>query len=205
MYQPPHFVEDRLDVLHTMIRAHPLGLLVSHGAGGLQANPIPFLIDETEGAFGRLRAHVARANPQWRDLVDGAEVLVAFQGSDAYVTPSWYATKAENGKVVPTWNYIMVQARGVARAIQDPDWLRGMVSELTDSHEAALVEPWAVTDAPESYVTSQLRGIVGVEIELTELSGKWKVSQNRSDADRDGVAEGLGAHPMASIVRRAES
>ncbi len=205
MYQPPHFVEDRLDVLHTMIRAHPLGLLVSHGAGGLQANPIPFLIDEMEGAFGRLRAHVARANPQWRDLVDGAEVLVAFQGSDAYVTPSWYATKAENGKVVPTWNYIMVQARGVARAIQDPDWLRGMVSELTDSHEAALAEPWAVTDAPESYVTSQLRGIVGVEIELTELSGKWKVSQNRSDADRDGVADGLGAHPMASIVRRAES
>jgi transcriptional regulator len=144
-----------------------------------------------------LRGHVARANPLWKRAA-GAEVLVVFTGPQAYITPSWYPTKAETHKVVPTWNYTVVQARGPLRAIEDAPWLHALVSGLTAHHEAPRAQPWAVADAPDDYVQVMLRAIVGIEIELTQLVGKWKVSQNRNEADRNGVAAGLASSPSPS-------
>ncbi|MER9969976.1 FMN-binding negative transcriptional regulator [Mesorhizobium sp. M0060] len=215
MYQPPHFQETRQDVLHGLIRAHPLGLLVSNGAEGPVANAIPFLLDapsllnEEVPPNGRLRAHLARANPQWRLLADNplSPVLVVFQGADAYVTPSWYKTKRETGKVVPTWNYAIVQVRGIVTVVEDQDWLAEQISDLTMSQEGNRATPWAVTDAPAPFIQSQIKGIVGLEIEITEISGKWKVSQNRPAADRIGVAEGLESEAASSadMVRLVRS
>lgn len=208
MYQPPHFVETRLDVLHALIRAHPLGLLISNGIDGPIANPLPFLLDADVGPHGRLRAHLAKANPQWRSISENTEmpVLVVFQGADSYVTPSWYETKRETGKVVPTWNYAVVQVRGRARIVDDKEWLAGQIAELTARHEAPRAEPWQVTDAPASFIEAQIKGIIGLEIDITEISGKWKVSQNRPVADRVGVANGLeaggSADEMAHLVRQ---
>jgi transcriptional regulator len=211
MYEPPHFREDRLDELHALIRAHPLGLLISNGPDGPIANQLPFLIDAHVEPKGRLRAHLARANAHWAELAANPQgkVLVVFQGADSYVTPSWYATKQETGKVVPTWNYVMVQVRGTARVIEDAAWLRQQIAELTGIHESNRDKPWAVTDAPERFVEAQVKGIVGIEIDIAEIHGKWKVSQNRPVADRRGVAEGLDAAPaassndeMADLVRR---
>ena len=196
MYLPPHFEDKRPEVLHELLRTHPLGLLVTHGAAGLQANSVPFVLDpnpaDPASGLGILRAHVARANPHWHEAGEGVESLVVFQGPQAYISPSFYASKAEHGKVVPTWNYIMVQARGTLRAIDDAAWLHAFVTRLTDRHEAARAQPWAVSDAPADYIATMLRAIVGIEIVLTSLTGKWKVSQNRSAADREGVARGLG-------------
>jgi len=192
MYLPAHFEETRPELLHDLIGQHPLGLLITLADAGLQANPIPFLLDAgTGGGPAVLRGHVARANPVWRDARADVAALVVFQGPQAYVSPSFYPSKAEHGKVVPTWNYITVQARGTLRAIDDPTWVRGLVTRLTDRHEAPRPKPWAVSDAPDDYIATMLRAIVGIEIELTALTGKWKVSQNRSTADRNGVAEGL--------------
>ena len=202
MYQPPHFrVEDEA-AIHRAIRAHPLGLLITAGAGGLMANPVPFLL--IEGAPLRLVAHVARANPQWREIGAGLDALVVFQGADAYVSPSWYATKRETGKVVPTWNYVTVQARGRARIHDDRQWLRTQVGMLTDHHEESRADPWAVRDAPDDFVAAQLKGIVGIEIEVTELIGKAKLSQNRNETDRAGVRDGLSAEvdPVAQMIGR---
>ncbi|MFO1037210.1 MAG: FMN-binding negative transcriptional regulator [Geminicoccaceae bacterium] len=207
MYQPAHFREDRIEVQHALIRAHPLGLLVTQGEGGLEANPIPFLLDPAAGPLGTLRAHVARANPQWRTLDPAREALIVFQAVDSYVTPSWYASKREHGKVVPTWNYAIVQAWGRPRVIEDAEWLRGQVGELTDRQEAERARPWAVSDAPDPFVAVQLKGIVGIEIPIARIEGKWKASQNRPPADREGVAEGLAAQgdeasrAMAEMVR----
>ena len=207
MYLPRQFAEERLDVLHAALAAHPLGLLVTHGAGGLDANPVPFMVDASRGPFGTLRAHVARANPLWKDA--GSEVLVMFQGPQTYVSPGWYASKAEHGKVVPTWNYIVVQARGVLRAYDDAVWLRELVGTLTDRHEAGRADPWKLSDAPDDFIAQTLRAIVGIEVELTALVGKWKVSQNRPPADRAGVVRGLEAagddvsRAMAAAVRGA--
>jgi transcriptional regulator len=192
MYLPTHFDEKRPEVLQRLVHDEPLGLLVTHGGSGLQANSVPFLLDAGAGPHGTLRAHVARANPVWRDA-DGGEALVVFQGPQAYVSPGWYPSKAEHGKAVPTWNYVMVQARGTLRAIDDAAWLHAFVTRLTTKHEAAQAQPWAVTDAPPDFVDSMLRAIVGIEIELTALAGKWKVSQNRPAADRAGTAAGLDA------------
>ncbi|WP_378942835.1 FMN-binding negative transcriptional regulator [Mesorhizobium sp. ANAO-SY3R2] len=209
MYQPPLFKETRLDVLHALIRAHPLGLLISNGPDGPEANPLPFLLDAEPAPYGRLRAHLARANPQWRVLADSPDALIVFQGVDSYITPSWYATKRETGKVVPTWNYAMVQVRGRVRVVDDGEWLAGQIAELTATHEGSRAEPWQVSDAPDAYIAAQMKGIVGLEIEITEIEGKWKVSQNRPVADRVGVAEGLetgkpsAEHAeMAQLVRR---
>lgn len=204
MYAPPHFVEDRRDILHALIRAHPLGLLVCNGPDGPVANPVPFLLETGGSGADRLACHLARANPQWKFLEDGAPALVIFQGPQAYVSPSWYATKRETGKVVPTWNYCIVQARGIATAKTDPQWLGAHVEALTRRHEAGRPEPWTVTDAPESFVAAMLRGIVGIEIAVGEMTGKWKVSQNRPDADRAGVAAGMAGEnsAMAEIVSR---
>lgn len=207
MYQPPHHREDRREVQHALIRSHPLGLLISSGEGGLLANPIPFRLVNTDLGMGTLQAHMARANPQWRALSAGAEVLIVFQGADHYITPAWYETKRETGKVVPTWNYAIVQVRGTVRVIEDSQWLRAQVNRLTDGHESRRMIPWAVGDAPDDFITAQLKGIVGIEVQITAIEGKWKVSQNRNEADRRGVAEGLDAEDseaagvMAAMVR----
>lgn len=205
MYQPEHFREERLAVQHALIRAHPLGLLISQGADGLSANPVPFLLHEADetAPLGMLRAHVARANPQWRDFVDdreGGEALVVFQGVDTYVTPSWYATKRETGKVVPTWNYAIVQVRGRPRVVEDDAWLARQIEALTAVHEGGRPAPWAVSDAPARYLEMQRRGIVGLEIAIARIDGKWKVSQNRTEADRRGVADGLAAAGAAGAA-----
>jgi transcriptional regulator len=205
MYQPPHFREENLDTQHALIRAHPLGLLVTAGSSGLIANPVPFHLDSAASAKGVLKLHLARANAQWKDVRDGAPVLAVFQGADSYVTPSWYQTKRETGKVVPTWNYAIVQARGPARVVEDADWLLDQINAITAEHEGSRAAPWAVGDAPEDFIRAQLKGIVGIEIEIAEIEGKWKVSQNRPAADRQGVAEGLAQAPgqgdMAELVR----
>ncbi len=191
MYLPTHFEETRVDVMHALMRAQPLALLVTLSDAGLQANPLPFLIDPEPTPFGTLRGHVARANPLWRDSRLDVDSLVVFQGPQAYVSPSLYPAKVEHGKVVPTWNYVTVQARGRLRAIDEVAWVRALVQRLTDTHEAVRAAPWAVRDAPGDYIATMLRAIVGVEIVLTGLVGKWKVSQNRGTADRQGVARGL--------------
>lgn len=203
MYQPQVFREDRLDTLHALIRAHPLGTLITSGAGGLLANLVPFTLVE-EGEKGMLRAHVAKANDQVEALCAGADTLVLFQGPDAYITPSWYVSKREHGRVVPTWNYAIVQARGTPRIIDDPAWLRAQVQQLTASQEQKRPLPWKVDDAPEPYIAGQLQSIIGVEIGIVTIEGKWKVSQNRPTADRQSVEEGLradGVHEeMANLV-----
>lgn len=205
MYQPPHFVETDLTVLHALIRAHPLGLLISVGEDGPVADPIPFLLDADVGPNGRLRCHLARANPQWKLIAANPEsrVLIVFQGADSYITPSWYETKRETGKVVPTWNYAIVQVRGHVRVIEDTAWLAEQIRDLTGVHEAPRAEPWQVSDAPERFIEAQLKGIVGMEIDIAEISGKWKVSQNRPLGDRVGVAEGLpSTSEMGVLVKR---
>ena len=206
MYLPKHFEETRVPVLHDLIRAHPLATLVMLTPGGLDANHIPFEIDPDPAPFGTLRGHVARANPLWRTVSD-VEALAVFQGPDLYVSPSWYVTKQETGKVVPTWNYAVVHAHGPLRVIDDRAWLRAFVETLTNRHEAGRRDPWKVTDAPADYVDSMVTAIVGIEIPITKLIGKWKVSQNRPEQDRAGVVEGLrrdggeSAEAMARLVR----
>lgn len=204
MYQPPHFREERLEVQHALIRAHPLGLLISSGEDGPLANPVPFLLDAEAAPKGVLRAHLARANRQWQALAAGEPALAVFQGVDTYVTPSWYETKKETGKVVPTWNYAIVQVRGPVRVIEDREWLRRQITALTAQHEEGRTQPWAVTDAPEDFVAAQLKGIVGIEMTIEAIEGKWKVSQNRPAPDRIGVAEGLAAEadPQAARMER---
>ena len=205
MYQPPPFREDRIEVLHDLIRTHPLGLLITAGSGGLLANPLPFLIDERPGPRGRLRAHLARPNPQVDDLAVADTCLIVFQGPQHYITPSWYATKRETGKVVPTWNYVTVQVRGRPALVDDATWLRQLLDDLTDRHERARSQPWSVADAPARFVAGQIKGIVGLDIPIDRIDGKWKVSQNRPAADRQGVAAGLrgdggSAEAMATLV-----
>ncbi|HWH84513.1 MAG TPA: FMN-binding negative transcriptional regulator [Burkholderiaceae bacterium] len=196
MYLPAHFEESRPAVLHELVRTHPLGLLVTQSAAGeLAANSIPFVLDvnsaDPASGLGLLRGHVARANPLWHEARADTDSLVVFQGPQAYVSPSLYASKAEHGKVVPTWNYVMVQARGRLRAVDDAPWLHAFVTRLTERFEAPRAQPWAVSDAPADFLATMLRAIVGIEIELTALTGKWKVGQNRSAADRAGVARGM--------------
>ena len=196
MYLPQHFQETRPAVLQALLRAHPLGLLVTQDADGLTvADALPFLWQPgaNSGSPGSLVGHVARANPLWQSASVGRPVLVVFQGPSAYVSPSGYPSKAEHGKVVPTWNYAMVQARGTLRVIDAPAAALALVSRLTRQHEAALPKPWAVGDAPEDYIAAMLRAIVAIEIPLTSLVGKYKLSQNRSAADRQGVVANLQA------------
>ena len=211
MYLPKHFEETRVQVLHDLIGAHPLGALVAMTSAGLEANHIPFEVDPEPAPFGTLRGHIARANPLWRDAARGAEALVIFQGPSIYVSPAWYVTKQETGKVVPTWNYAVVHAYGTPRFIDDREWLRGFVTALTNRHEAGRREPWQITDAPADYIDKQLGAIIGLEIPITRLVGKWKVSQNRPAQDRDGVVEGLlqeggpSAAAMAELIRQSRS
>ncbi len=205
MYLPSHFEETRDAVMHAVLRDHPLGLLVTREADEPFADSIPFLIDAARGPHGTLIAHVARANPLWKRAHD-QRVLAVFQGPQAYVSPSAYPSKAEHGKVVPTWNYVMVQARGTLRAIEDARELHGIVSRLTDTHESRRAAPWAVSDAPADYVEKMLGAIVAIEIPIEALAGKWKVSQNRSAADRAGVVRTLAAEggEAAAVARQVE-
>lgn len=208
MYQPVHFEVTDRQALIDVIAAHPLAQLVSSGEGGLIANPIPFICVEEAGEL-KLRAHLARPNPQWKALAAGAEALVIFQSVERYVSPSWYATKAETHKVVPTWNYVVVQARGPVRVDESPEWLRRQIDALTDQQEQARPDRWAVSDAPEAFVAAQMRGIVGIEMTVTSLVGKAKLSQNRNAADQAGVVAGLrqeagsDAATMADLIARA--
>lgn len=197
MYTPPAFrVDDRAEI-HAMMRACRLATLVTATADGLLATPLPLILAEEEGEFGVLYGHLARANPQWKAAAIG-EAMVLFNGPDAYVTPSWYETKRETGKVVPTWNYQTVHAYGPAEFFDDPERLLDAVTRLTNLHEGARAQPWAVDDAPPEFVRAQLRGIVGLRIPIARLEGKRKMSQNRPLADRVGVAEGLAASERAS-------
>ncbi len=203
MYMPPAFRNQNLDALHETIRTHPLGTLVT-AAPVLAANHIPFVLHADEGShgFGLLRAHLARGNDQ-AALGSGAiEALVVFLGVEHYVTPSWYETKRQTGKVVPTWNYVAVHASGPLRIIDDPLWVRRQIETLTVAHEGSREAPWAVSDAPDDFIAAQMRGIVGIEIDIVSLEGKWKLSQNRHAADREGVVGGLRqeADPTARIM-----
>ena len=211
MYLPKHFEQTDRAELARLIADRPLATLVTHDdAGVVTADLIPLIYDGAIGEHGLLRGHVARANPLWRHAA-GQDVLAIFHGPQAYITPSWYPSKAATAKVVPTWNYTVVHARGRLRAIEDAPWLYALVSELTGIHESPHAHPWAVTDAPDDYVQQMLRAIVGFEIELTQLIGKWKVTQNRSEADRLGVVAGLAgeagdeAAAMRALVRGSDS
>lgn len=207
MYVPAHFEESRPEVLRRLIHDHPLAALVTLGSDGLNANHIPMELDADPAPLGTLRGHVARANPVWRDFSPGVDALAIFQGPQAYVSPAWYQTKQETGKVVPTYNYAVVHAGGPMRIIEDRAWLRAFVERLTNRHEAGRPQPWKVTDAPADFIEHMLGAIIGIEIPLTKLAGKWKVSQNRPATDLDGVVRGLngesGARAMADLVKEA--
>ena len=203
MYLPKHFAQADPTVLAAAMHEHPLATLVITTPDGPSADLIPLEYHPQPGPHGTLRGHVARANPLWHHA--GAAALAVFHGPQAYVSPNWYPSKREHGKVVPTWNYTMVQGRGALRVLDDAAWVRAFVERLTERHESTQPLPWAVTDAPDDYLRQMVGAIVGIEIELSSLRGKWKLSQNRSKADRDGVAEGLAADPMAGLVRGSTS
>lgn len=198
MYVPEHFREDSNQQLHQYIRDYGFGLLVVADGEGIEANHVPFLLSGTDdGSPGLLQCHVARKNPVWQRLQHGARVLVVFQGPDAYVSPSWYPTKEETGRVVPTWNYLAVHAEGRARSVEDPAWLHQHLRQLTKQHEAEMDEPWAVDDAPSDFTERLVQAIVGIEIEIETLTGKLKASQNQPERNRQGVKAGLETEDKA--------
>ncbi len=193
MYRPAQFKEDDVDVLDAFVTAHPLGALVVATEAGLVGNHMPMMLTRTAAGAARLHGHIARANDLWRTVPPATRVLVMFGGADRYITPSWYATKQATGQVVPTWNYSVVHAHGAIRFFDGRDELHALVDVLTNRHEAARAQPWTVSDAPAHYVEGMLRAIVGFEITVDRLEGKFKASQNRDAADRAGVASGLAA------------
>ena len=193
MYRPGHFTEDRIDVLADLVRRHPFATLVSLGDDGLIATHLPMLWDADREPYGTLRGHFARPNPHARVDTSPVDALAIFAGPNAYVSPSWYPSKAATAKVVPTWNYAVVHLRGRLRAVEDAPWLRTLVGRLTDTHEAAFAHRWQVSDAPEDYIAQMLRAIVGIEIVVESVQAKWKMTQNRDAADRAGVAAGLAS------------
>ncbi len=193
MYVPEAFAETDLTTLHALIREHPLATLVSLNGERLQASHVPLVLYPDEGPFGTLRGHLARVNPQWSTRTETVGVLCVFHGPEAYITPSWYETKKEHGKVVPTWNFVTVHANGPLEVKKDTGWLLENVNAVTNQQEAERTERWKVSDAPDRFVETMLRGIVGIEICISSLEGKWKLSQNRPDVDRQGVVRGLAA------------
>ena len=205
MYLPPHFKMDELGAIHAAMRASKLATLVTATADGLIGTPLPLILSENEGDYGTLYGHVARPNPQWK-LPAVGEAMAIFMGPDAYVTPSWYVTKAEHGKVVPTWNYLAVHAYGAAEFFEDADRLLDVVTRLTRLHESTRKEVWQVRDAPDDFIKAQLRGIVGFRMPITRIDAKKKMSQNRKIEDRAGVIAGLGAsdnpvdHEVAAMI-----
>ncbi len=203
MYNPAAFREENPDQIRGVIERYPLATLVTVASSGLSASHLPMIYTPAEGSAGVLRGHLARANPQWQDLAR-QEALAIFSGPDHYVSPSWYPSKREHGKVVPTWNYVVVHAYGPVRFIEDPAWLLENVRALTDLHEKSHGTGWKVADAPPEFIASQLRAIVGVELTVTRLQGKAKASQNRTAADREGVVEGLEQFPSTAASEMAE-
>lgn len=207
MYVRSYFKENRPEVLHDLIATNPLGTLVTLSSNGLQASHIPFEIDSTAGQFGILRAHVPRSDPIWSDRREDVEPMVVFQGPQAYISPSWYATKQEDSKVVPTYNYAVVHAYGPMRVIEDPAWLLEFLGKLTARHEQQVGKNWKIEDAPADYIEKMLSAIVGIEIPITRIEGKWKTSQNQPEVNRASVAAGLSeigsdeALAMARLVQ----
>jgi transcriptional regulator len=206
MYNPAHFAVTEPAALHRIIRAHPLGMLVTAGSSGLDANHIPFELDAATGPHGTLRAHVARANPVWQQCADGAAVLVVFRGAEAYISPNWYPSKHETHRLVPTWNYEVVHAHGRISIRDDEAYVRGVVARLTRRHEATEPKPWKMGDSAPEYIDGMLKAIVGIEIAIERLEGKSKLSQNRETRDRLGAAETLltrGADELGQQMRDA--
>jgi transcriptional regulator len=203
MYQPDHFRVEDVRQMHALMHARPFAALVSGGSAGLYATHLPTVLKD-EGPFGVIECHLARANPHWKELAEGNEALMIFQGPEAYITPNWYPAKAQHGKVVPTWNYAVVHAYGRPEVMQDSDWLRDHVAELTARQERNEAKPWTPSDAPETYIELMLRGIVGFRFGVTRLEGKWKMSQNREMKDREGVATGLGKRADGDDLEMAE-
>jgi transcriptional regulator len=191
MYVPSHFNESRADILHDLIEKNPLGILFTNGTSGLDANHIPFELDRSQGRHGVLHSHVARANPVWQDIADGAEVLVVFRAADAYISPNWYPSTHDFHKQVPTWNYMVAHAYGHVTIRDDERYVRGMVAKLTRRHEASEAKPWRMTDSSKEFISSMLTSIVGMEIEVTRLVGKSKLSQNKEVRDIRTAGETL--------------
>lgn len=199
MYIPSAFHEPRTEQLHALIASHPLGILFTHGKSGLDANHLPFEIRAAEGTLGVLQAHVSRDNPVWQDIADGDEVLVVFRAGDAYISPQWYPSKHEQHRQVPTWNYIVVHARGRVTIRDDERFVRGLVGRLTRTHEAAMPTPWKMSDSPRDFIDTLLQAIVGIEIEITGLEGKAKLGQNKALRDIEGAGEALRARGEPAI------
>lgn len=208
MYLPQHFAESRTEELHRLIHEHPLGTLVTHTARGLDANHIPFELEAGRGACGTLQAHIARANPLWTEVADGAEVMVVFRGAHGYISPNWYPSKHETHRHVPTWNYEVVHAHGRLRVIDDKKFVRALVARLTRRHEGTQPRPWRMGDAPRDYLEQMLEMIVGLEVEVTRLEGKRKLGQNREARDREGAVQALqdsGQAELASAMARTRT
>lgn len=210
MYLPKQFQQSDLQVLQALIRSKPLANVVTLSSQGLNANPLPLYFTEKSGV-PVLQGHVARSNSLWRDFDASVEALAIFQGVDAYISPSLYPSKAEHGKVVPTWNYIALHVYGSLRVIDDPVWLHTFLDKLTTQQEANFANPWQIADAPADYIEKMLKAIVGIELEITRWEGKWKLSQNKSDAEYQGVADGLAqqdyshAQLMAALMKQQVS
>jgi transcriptional regulator len=206
LYLPAHFSETRIEIMHALMRAHPLSTLVTQCDSGLVANHVPVETLDEPMPFGCIRGHIARANPLWREYRAETPALAIFQGPQVYISPSFYPTKVETGEVVPTWNYAVVHASGKLRFIEDAGWLRAFVAGLTAAHEAPRSAPWKIDDAPAPYIDKMLRLIIGFEFSIAALAGKWKVSQNRSRADQQGVIQNLqnaddaDSHEMAAML-----
>ena len=211
MYMPAHFEETRQEILHELIARHPLGALVTLETEGLAANHIPFLLDARSGERGSLIGHVARNNAVWHDHDREVDAMVIFQGPSAYISPNWYATKQETHEVVPTYNYAVVHVYGKIIVHEDPKWLRGVIGKLTKTMEASQPVPWKMADAPAAFLDSQIESIAGIEIPISRMIGKWKTSQNRVPADREGAIAGLresgdpGSGAMADLIKRVRS
>ena len=206
MYLPPHFAETRPEELHRIIREHPLGVLVTHSGSGLDANHIPFEFDPDQGPQGTLLAHIARANPLWTDCPAGAEVMVVFRGVEGYISPNWYPSKHETHRQVPTWNYEVVHVHGRLRIMDDEKFVRGVVARLTREHEATEPRPWKMGDAPKDYMDDMVSKVVGIEIEITRLEGKRKLSQNRESRDIHNAVNELARsdqHALAATMSAA--
>ena len=205
MYLPPHFKEERLPVLHEAIRHSRVASLVTMTGAGMVASHVPMLLDSEPSPYGTLQGHVAKANMQWRDSVGGTDGLAIFLGPEAYISPAWYPSKREDGKVVPTWNYVAIHAYGPVEFFEDAERLLKVVTRLTETHEGKRADPWSVSDAPDDYIRARLKGIVGFEMPIRRLEGKWKMSQNQSAENRLGAAEGLRREGAAAELAVAEA
>jgi len=203
MYTPASFRQEDLPTLHQQMVQTPLAIVLSHDESGLQASHLPLLLVPGEGRFGTLKGHFAKANPQWQTLQTGAEVLVIFPGEQAYISPGYYPSKAEHGKAVPTWNYIAIHAHGRAETFDDPERLRQLLTELTHRHEQGRAQPWTIDEAPPAYIDSMLRAIVGFELPIERIEGKWKLGQNRDKTDYDNVRANLAGSGLANEAELA--